>query len=170
MRDRLADRDVRARQQRHFLAELLEDDLARPILHGQADVNLRRFDTLHMFVELRAAGSPGRRRHLGHAQQQPFQAIAKRVGVRQARAGDRHRTDGQGAFVELRKERSTSGHNTDQRRDQQRRRRGQHRAPVREGVAEPALIPGLEPPGQARFVFRRRSGASSEGATSTEPA
>ena len=122
VRDRLADRDVGARQQRHLLPQLLEHRLARPVLHLQADVDLRRFDALHVLVELRAAGSPRRRRHLRHAEHQPLQRVAQRVRIGEARARDGHGADGQRAFVELGEKRSARCKDADERGDQQRRR------------------------------------------------
>ena len=89
-----------------FWRNLLEHGLSRTLLHRQAHVDLRGLDALHVLVELRAPGAPGRRRHLRHAQQQPLERVAERVRVRQARAGDRDRAHRQRAFVELRQERA----------------------------------------------------------------
>ena len=76
-------------QQRHLLPQLLEHGLARPVLHREPHVDLGRLDALHVLVELGAAGPARRRRHLGHAEQQPLERIAQRIGVREARAWNR---------------------------------------------------------------------------------
>ena len=56
--DRLADRDVRAGQQRDLLTKLLEHGLRGRVLHRQAHVDLGRLDALDVLVELGAAGAP----------------------------------------------------------------------------------------------------------------
>ena len=119
-------------------------------------VDLGRLDALHVLVELGAAGAPRRRRHLGHAEQQPLERSCPSA-FESARLvpGIGHGADGQRAFVELRQERPAGRDDADQRRHEQRRRRAEHRAPVREGVAEPALVRGLEPPRQPRLRARR---------------
>ena len=155
MRDGLADRDVRARQQRHLLAQLLQHRLARAVLHREPHVDLRGFDALDVLVQLRSARSPGRRRHLRHAEQQPFERVAQRIRVGEARPGDGDGADGQRAFVELRQERPA-----------------EHRAmptsaamnsaaavasTVRQYVSawrQPALVDRLQPPRQPRLRSR----------------
>ena len=86
MRDRLADRHVRARQRREAAPQLGEQLGARPAGLAQADVDLRRFDALHVLVVLGAAGPPRRRDDLRLRQQDLLDAPADLVGLRQRRA------------------------------------------------------------------------------------
>ena len=79
VRDRLADCDVCAREQRDLLPHLLEQRFARPVLHLETNVDLRRFHTLHVLVQFGPAGSPRRGRDFRHAEQQPLEGIAERV-------------------------------------------------------------------------------------------
>ena len=103
VRDRLPDRDIRAGKQRHLLPQLLEDGFPRPLLHLQADVDLGRFDTLHVLVELGSPGAARRgRRPPGRSSSSRSSALPRRVRVGEARARDGHGADRQRAFVELR--------------------------------------------------------------------
>jgi hypothetical protein len=80
------------------------DGLPGPIFHLQANVDLRRLDTLHVLVEFRSTGSPGRRRYLRNAEHQTLERVPHSVGVGETRSGDRHRAHRQRTFVELRQE------------------------------------------------------------------
>ena len=106
VRDRLADGDVRAREQRDLLSQFLEHRFAcgRSFI-SRSHVDLGGLDSLNVLVQFRAPGSPCRGRHFRHAEHQPLERIAERVRIREARARNRHGADGQGAFVELRQKR-----------------------------------------------------------------
>ena len=91
-----------------------------------------------------------------HAEQQPLERIAERVRVGEARARNRHGADGQGAFVELGQKRSARCNDARQRDDQQQRRqRPDDCPPVRERMAEPALVRRLQASRQPRLAARR---------------
>ena len=127
----LANRDVGSRQQRGLLSQLLEHCFARPVLHRQAHVDLRRFHALHVLVELGATSPPSGRGDLRHAQHQPLEGIAQRVRISEARARNRHGAHGQGAFVELREKRSARGNDARERNGQQSDGSGQNCPPSR---------------------------------------
>ena len=75
VRDRLADRDVRAREQRHLLPQLLEEGLLRTDRSSvRPHVDLGRLHALHVLVEFRSSRAPGRRRHLRVREHQPLDA------------------------------------------------------------------------------------------------
>ena len=135
MRDRLADRDVRARQQRRPSRAVSSSTASRGrSFIVEAHVDLRRFDALHVLVEL---GAPVRRAvdvTSGTLSSSRSSALPKRIRVGEARARNRHRAHGQRAFVELRQKRSARGEDADERRDEQRRRRREHQPPIGERV------------------------------------
>ena len=140
MRDWLADGDVGPREQRDFLSQFLEHGFARPILHLEANIDLGGFDSLHVLIELGSARATRGGGHFRHAEHQPLESIAERVGISEARARDRNRAHGQCALVELGKERSARRDNTDDGGDQERYGRRDHGPPVCERVSEPPLV------------------------------
>ena len=71
---------------------------------AQADVDLRRFDALHVLVELGTSGAPCRRDDFGLGQQNLFDALADLVRLRERRAGQRVGLDRQAAFMKFRQE------------------------------------------------------------------
>ena len=124
VRDRLADRHVRAGQRRKPAPQLGEQLVARPLGLAQADVDLGRLDALHVLVELGAAGAARGRDDLRLREQDLLDAPADLVRLGQRRARQRVRLHRQAAFVELRQERRAHP------RDRDARRRPGARAPT----------------------------------------
>ena len=101
MRDRLTDRHVGARQRRETAPQVREQLRTRPRRVAQADVDLRRFDALHVLVELGAARAARRRDDLRLREQNLLDPPANLVRLRQRCPRQRVRLDRQAAFVEL---------------------------------------------------------------------
>ena len=60
VRDRLPDGDVHAREECHFLANLLEDCLLGTSRHLEIDIDLGGLHALDMLIQFRTSRSPGR--------------------------------------------------------------------------------------------------------------
>ena len=155
--DGLPDRDVRARQQRQAIPNLLQHDTTGTIAFPQLDVDLRRLDALHVLVALGAAGAPCGAHDLRHLEQEPLQRRAEAIGGLQAGPGQGHGADDQRALVELREKRPPHSRHTQTRGHEQHAGDDEHRGRVIEDAREHPPVSRLHPPDQpglAPFTHR----------------
>ena len=171
VRDRLTDRHVGAGQRREPAAQIGEQLGARPAGVPQADVDFRRLDALDVLVELGAAGPAGGGDDFGLRQQDLFDAPADLVRLRERRAGQRVRLNGEAAFVELGQERGAHARHRRHRRPASSASDSRHR-PCPDGRARAAgpREPRLERPRQPPVVPASESIARRAETRSTAPA
>jgi len=99
--DGLADRHIRAGQRRKPASEGRQQFAARTRGFAQADVDLGRFDPLHVLVQLGAPGAARGRDDLGLSEQNLLDPPADLVGLCERRARQRVGLNRQAAFVKL---------------------------------------------------------------------
>ena len=140
MRDRLANGDVLPGSSDTF-SRLLEDASGRSFISRRTSISA---DSTPWTCSSNSA-RPVRRavEDFRHTEHQSFERSRGSVRVGEARSRNGDRADRQCALIELRQERSARGQDADERSHQERGRRGEHRSPVSERVAQPAPYPAL---------------------------